>query len=206
MRRRIITIAFLAILLLYIGLHYQIFDNEIVHNIDTTNEQKTNTIKFGSEIHNAKSTKNATLMKSFDRYLDDIYIMTSFRVSTDQKKLLLEYINSCPIYKLDKSLQKVHRDDFIKRRRTLIKQWEYHYGINWNVYGNNVVIGDQIKRHTGQAYDAHHIIELSWNGPNEWWNLVPASYPTQHQNGIHRKNGVCSEIFGSLPEYESSNL
>ncbi len=52
-------------------------------------------------------------------------------------------------------------------------------------------------RHEGNYYDAHHIIELSTGGPNEWWNLHPAKFLYEHQNGIHAAGKLAKEIFGS---------
>ena len=45
-------------------------------------------------------------------------------------------------------------------------------------------------------YDAHHIIESSYGGPNQWWNMHPARFPDQHQQGIHRAGGPSNQIFG----------
>jgi len=43
--------------------------------------------------------------------------------------------------------------------------------------------------------NAHHIIESSYGGSNEWWNIHPARFPDQHQGGIHRANGPARSIF-----------
>lgn len=50
-------------------------------------------------------------------------------------------------------------------------------------------------RSKGQPHDAHHVIESSRGGSNEWWNIHPARFPDQHQGGIHRTNSPASKIF-----------
>lgn len=35
-------------------------------------------------------------------------------------------------------------------------------------------------------YDLHHIIPKRYGGLNEWWNMIPAANPEEHQSGIHR--------------------
>ena len=38
-------------------------------------------------------------------------------------------------------------------------------------------------------------MELSYGGPNVWYNLFPAKHPDEHQQGIHREYSVASQIF-----------
>ena len=45
----------------------------------------------------------------------------------------------------------------------------------------------------GHNYDLHHIIPKRYGGPNEWWNMIPAANPEEHQSGIHR--GVHKKLF-----------
>ncbi len=39
-------------------------------------------------------------------------------------------------------------------------------------------------------FDAHHIVENKYGGPNEWWTLQPArggkGMQNQHQGGMHK--------------------
>lgn len=43
----------------------------------------------------------------------------------------------------------------------------------------------QKKQKQGDKYDAHHIIENTFGGEHEWWNMHPAKFPNEHQAGIH---------------------
>lgn len=54
---------------------------------------------------------------------------------------------------------------------------------------------NKVLRKNGYNYDAHHIIELSYGGPNIWWNMHPAAFPNEHQGGIHRKGSIGNELF-----------
>ena len=77
---------------------------------------------------------------------------------------------------------------FFKRNKDdLISQWEKEYGMYWPKYSKD--IGN---RKQGDRYDAHHIIPQSYNGPNEWWNLMPLT-ELQHTH-IH-KESECAELF-----------
>ena len=61
------------------------------------------------------------------------------------------------------------------------------------------VISDKtgwVIRRKGTRYDAHHIIENTFDGEHEWWNIHPAKFPDEHQRGIHAKESPASEIFG----------
>ena len=89
-----------------------------------------------------------------------------------------------------------HRAAFNKNRTDLIKDWENNTGQVWPTYAEDVVSNSgTITRRVGQSYDAHHIIESSYGGSNEWWNIHPARFPDQHQGGIHRANGPARSIF-----------
>lgn len=75
--------------------------------------------------------------------------------------------------------------------------WEEKTGQEWPKYSEDVLNeAGEVIRTAGQPYDAHHIIELSTSGPNEWWNLHPASFPGEHQNGIHAVGRLAKLIFG----------
>jgi filamentous hemagglutinin len=55
---------------------------------------------------------------------------------------------------------------------------------------------ENVLRKAGQQYDAHHLIEVSVKGPNEWWNIHPAKHPNEHQGGIHAAGSLANKIFG----------
>lgn len=50
-----------------------------------------------------------------------------------------------------------------------------------------------IHKDIGDPYDAHHIIQNSHGGPNEWWNIHPAHYKAEHPK-IHG-TGPARDIF-----------
>jgi predicted ribonuclease toxin of YeeF-YezG toxin-antitoxin module len=98
--------------------------------------------------------------------------------------------------KLSPEAQALHRRDFNANREKIIKEWEQITGQSWPTYNEPVYSKDgKILRNVGDKYDAHHIIESSYGGPNKWWNMHPASFPTQHQGGIHRSGGPARGIF-----------
>ena len=39
------------------------------------------------------------------------------------------------------------------------------------------------------------VIENSYGGNNEWWNIHPARFPNEHQAGIHRTGSPARELF-----------
>lgn len=67
------------------------------------------------------------------------------------------------------------------RNRKLKNEWENQTDQKWPK--------DKL---TGKDYEAHHIIENKYGGPNEWWNIHPArggkKNVNQHQSGIHNSN------------------
>jgi predicted ribonuclease toxin of YeeF-YezG toxin-antitoxin module len=136
------------------------------------------------------------LLKLMNSYFEDIKEQTNREVTKEQQKLILNYINKNPIHKLDKDTTAERRKEFNKVRSRLLKEWEQHTGSKWVTYSKDV-LNDKGKviRKKGSNYDAHHIIELSYNGANVWWNMHPAAFPNEHQVGIHRKGGIASKLF-----------
>jgi predicted ribonuclease toxin of YeeF-YezG toxin-antitoxin module len=89
------------------------------------------------------------------------------------------------------------KSEFNSKRKGLIEEWEKNTGKEWPSNTKDVMNkeGTAVLRKAGQPYDAHHIIEQSTNGPNEWWNLHPARYPDEHQGGIHAADKLANQIF-----------
>ncbi len=50
-------------------------------------------------------------------------------------------------------------------------------------------------RKKGDKYDAHHIIENSFEGEHEWGNIYPSKFPNEHQSGIHGTGSPANELF-----------
>lgn len=146
-----------------------------------------------------EKTKNDQVKEKFPEYFKEIEKITQRIIPENQNKLLVEWLGANIIRNLNSKETKQQRVEFNSKRREIIKEWEINTDQKWPKYKNPVIIKGKIVRQKGQNYDAHHIVELSWNGPNIWWNMHPAAYPNEHQNGIHK--GICSEIFGDIPDY-----
>ena len=130
------------------------------------------------------------------RYLDDIAAQTGRAVPEAQQRLLTEHLDSATHTRLAPADSKAHRADFNRVKNELIDQWEQHTGQSWPRYAEDQFSANgTLVRRAGQPYDAHHIIESSYAGPNEWWNMHPARFPDQHQQGIHRAGGPASQVF-----------
>ena len=90
-----------------------------------------------------------------------------------------------------------HRSKFTtKVKNDCIEAWEKNTGQVWPRYTEVVYSkSGTILRNIGDPYDAHHIIENSYNGNHEWWNITPAKFPDEHQGGIHGSGSSCSILF-----------
>ena len=133
----------------------------------------------------------------FPEYVDEIEKVTNREIVPQQKELLEKALKENDYEKLSKEATKAAREEFRKLKSSLIEEWEIMTDLKWPKYTDDVIneAGDVIKT-AGQPYDAHHIIEVSTGGPNEWWNLHPARFPGEHQNGIHAAGSWARKIFG----------
>lgn len=131
-------------------------------------------------------------------YLNDIENITNRKMTSEQRELITDYINHNKIYRLDKEEHEQHRKRFNAKRKLLRREWEKKTGQAWPKYQEDVYQNGKIYRMRGQCYDAHHIIELSFGGPNVWYNLFPAASPNEHQYGIHDDYSIGTEIFGPI--------
>lgn len=141
---------------------------------------------------------NNELKKELSNYLEEIKKITGREVSQKQVTLIENYINTTPIHKLSYEDMNNHRKDFSMNKREIREAWELNNNATWPKYTENVVIDGKIARQAGYAYDAHHIIENAFGGPNVWWNMQPARYPEQHQDGIHKDDGIAAKLFGKI--------
>lgn len=89
------------------------------------------------------------------------------------------------------------RAKFDKVKNKVIKECEENTVQEWPVYKDNVVSEKtgKIIRKDGDKYDAHHIIENSFGGEHEWWNMHPTKFLNEHQSGIHGKGSPANELF-----------
>ncbi len=134
--------------------------------------------------------------KLFVKYLGDVEQITGIPISTRQKELIKKAITEGKFVRLSKEERITHRKVYNKKRSEMIENWEKETGRKWNTYDKPVYSSKgKIVRNVGDRYDCHEIIQNSWNSPLEWWNAIPARYPEQHQNGVHRKGGYADKIF-----------
>ena len=134
----------------------------------------------------------------FSEYIDEIEKITGRELPEKQKELIEKALKEGDFSKLSKEATEAARNQFKNIRSSLIKEWEKNTETTWPRYAEDVVneAGNVIRR-AGQYFDAHHIIELSTDGPNVWWNLHPASHPVEHQQLIHGAQSLATIIFGN---------
>lgn len=132
----------------------------------------------------------------FQEYLGQVEEITNRKIPENQRELLQEALEDNAYSKLSKEETAQRRAEFDKLRTNLIKDWELKTGQKWPTYEEVVYSkkGLPLRKKTAN-YDAHHIIESTYNGAHEWWNLHPAKYPDEHQGGIHGKGKIAKEIF-----------
>ncbi|MDM5321821.1 T7SS effector LXG polymorphic toxin [Bacillus altitudinis] len=90
-----------------------------------------------------------------------------------------------------------HRAKFDSVKNKVIKELERNTGQKWPVYNENIISGKtgKVIRKKGDKYDAHHIIENTFGGEHEWWNMHPAKFPNEHQAGIHGAGSPANTLF-----------
>ncbi|MCM3061686.1 T7SS effector LXG polymorphic toxin [Bacillus altitudinis] len=90
-----------------------------------------------------------------------------------------------------------HRAKFDSVKNKVIKEWERNTGQKWPVYNENIISEKtgKVIRKKGDKYDAHHIIENTFGGEHEWWNMHPAKFPNEHQAGIHGAGSPANTLF-----------
>lgn len=137
-----------------------------------------------------------TNMEEFKAYLADVEQQTNRAIGEEQNNLVLDYVSKNSVSKLDSNTLAIRRADFDKKKKSILEAWTQHTGKPWPTYQTDVLSAKgTVLRKAGSNYDAHHLVELSFGGPNEWWNIQPAAYPNEHQGGIHRAGGPASKLF-----------
>ena len=135
--------------------------------------------------------------ESFNEYLNDIQSQTGRKLTDVQTHELEQHLNSDKQYQyVGKTKTAANRRLFNSKKAELIKEWEQKTGESWPTYSEAYITksGNEYKS-VGDPFDAHHLIENSYDGDAEWWNIFPASFPNEHQAGIHRKNGPASILY-----------
>ena len=134
--------------------------------------------------------------KLFPEYLKEVQTITKREISPIQLEKFQKVLKEQDFVKLNPEKAKLHRKLFDNARDKLIDEWEIRTGDKWPVYAHDILNdAGEVIRKEGQRFDAHHLIESSYGGPNAWWNLFPAAFPDEHQGGIHAINSYASKIF-----------
>ncbi|TYZ27076.1 hypothetical protein FZ041_12700, partial [Selenomonas caprae] len=136
--------------------------------------------------------------KDWEAYLNDIEKCTNRKISKEQKELLEKYLKDHDVSQpIDKAVKNKIDAEFNKNKKHLRNKWAEKNGIDYPVYTQEQINSNPKYRNriAGEAYDLHHIIPRAYGGPNEWWNMIPAGRPVEHQGGIHRKDGFYKKLF-----------
>lgn len=134
--------------------------------------------------------------KLVPEYLQEVEKITNREIKPQQMEKLQKALKEQDFAKLDPEKSKFHRKLFDNAKDRLIDEWEKNTGDKWPVYAQDVLNdAGEVIRKAGQRFDAHHLIESSFGGPNAWWNLHPAAFPSEHQAGIHAVNSLANLIF-----------
>jgi hypothetical protein len=145
---------------------------------------------------NFNNEPNKTFINKIDEYLQDIEFQTNKKILNSQKELIIKYVENNNIEKISSDQITINRSNFEKNKTKIITEWEMQTNQKWPLYDKDILSeSGKVLRKASNKYDAHHIIELSYGGKNEWWNIHPAAFPNEHQGGIHRKNGIANELF-----------
>ncbi|MGG3628328.1 LXG domain-containing protein [Bacillus licheniformis] len=131
------------------------------------------------------------------KYIRDVEGRTGREIPKNQIEKLKEALRNKSYQKLTPSETRKHRRTFNKVKDKLIEEWEKKTGQKWPTYSKDVIsekTGEPVRR-KGDKYDAHHIIENSFRGEHEWWNIHPAKFPNEHQSGIHGTGSPANKLF-----------
>ena len=153
--------------------------------------------EFNHECHVGREI-TLILRENLDVYLKDIEDITSCKIGDEQRQELKKYISENRFFMKSIIENKISRRKFGEKKAILLSTWSQKNNKNWPKYKQDIIDNSKIHRRKGWNYDAHHIIELSFGGPAEWWNIHPAESPKEHQYGIHRGSGPASKIFEKL--------
>ncbi len=148
----------------------------------------------GSRNTNIVDKINYDLIK---RYVKDVEARTSRKIPKNQMEKLKDALRKKEYKKLTPLQTRKHRRAFNKIKDQLIEEWEKNTGQTWPTYSEDVIskkTGEPVRK-KGDKYDAHHIIENSFEGEHEWWNIHPAKFPNEHQSGIHGTGSPANELF-----------
>jgi toxin YxiD len=146
--------------------------------------------------HEKKNNIALRFDKNFELYIQDIERATNRKIPDKQIEKLKEVMQNKDYMLLSVEERRKHRAQFNGKKRKIIARWEEETHQEWAKYTEPVYSKKgKVIRNIGQNYDVHHIIENSWGGDNEWYNMHPAKHPSEHQQDIHRRGGPADRIF-----------
>ncbi|CAH0146925.1 putative ribonuclease YokI [Peribacillus frigoritolerans] len=157
-------------------------------------DQLISMAKVESEV-NGRGTGNK--IDTIKKYIRDIEGRTGRELPKNQIEKLKEALRNKEYKKMSPIETAKHRAEFDKVKNKVIKEWEENTGQKWPMYNENVISEKtgKIIRKKGDKYDAHHIIENTFGGEHEWWNMHPAKFPNEHQAGIHGTGSPANTLF-----------
>ncbi|TDL79289.1 transposase [Peribacillus frigoritolerans] len=131
------------------------------------------------------------------KYIRDVESRTGRELPKNQIEKLKEALRNKDYKKMTPIETAKHRAKFDKMKNKVIKEWEENTGQKWPVYSENVISEKtgKIIRKQGDMYDAHHVIENTFGGEHDWWNIHPAKFPNEHQAGIHGAGSPANTLF-----------
>ena len=143
-------------------------------------------------VKGAKEVGEQMDKKLVPKYLKEVEDITDRTIKPDQMEKIQKALKEVDFTKQTPEKNKLHRQLFDNAKDRLIDEWEKNTGEKWPVYIEDVYSSaGEVIRQAGQRFDAHHLIESSFGGPNAWWNLHPASC-LEHMS-IHK--GLAKTIF-----------
>ena len=167
---------------------------DTVDDIKTKTDIESKTPDVGKTGGGKSSKIDYKLLKD---YVRDVESKTGKKIPQNQMEELKNALRNREYTKLTPKETAKRRIEFNKIKNQLIKEWETNTGQKWPTYTEDVISPNtgKVVRKAGDFYDAHHIIENSYGGEHEWWNIHPAKFPNEHQAGIHGGGSPASKLF-----------
>ena len=143
------------------------------------------------------STGSKIDSNTIKKYVRDIEGRTGRELPKNQIDNLKAALRNKEYSKMSPIETAKHRAKFDSVKNKVIKEWERNTGQKWPVYNENIISEKtgKVIRKKGDKYDAHHIIENTFGGEHEWWNMHPAKFPNEHQAGIHGAGSPANTLF-----------
>ncbi|MBC1945372.1 hypothetical protein HCJ32_10380 [Listeria booriae] len=164
--------------------------------------KKSNISKVESELKIKEYGERIVIKKSINSglvrsYIKDVEQRTSRKLAKIQIDALKDALRTKEYTKLTPAETNKHRFAFKQVKNKLIVEWEQKTNQTWPRYSEEVLSAKsgRVIRKPGEPYDAHHLIENTFGGEHEWWNMHPAKFPDEHQAGIHGAGSPAKELF-----------